>query len=89
MHTIDQVPSEDQHVLNNIRSFRGGLEDAFPFAPTQDKALVSLQITFYSLPPLFLPHFVDRLDGLEVILRYGTCSYCALPWYRPSSDVVL
>jgi len=88
-HTIDQITSQNKHVLNNVGSLLSGLEDALRLVVSKQKGDIIVRAALHSLLPLLLANFVYRLDLLQVIFCDCLCSYCALPGDWSGSNVVL
>jgi hypothetical protein len=87
--TLNEVASQDKHVLNNIGALGGRLEDAGAVIRAQNKSCITGRVRLDRLSTLFFADLVYRLDLLEVLVGDCLCSDGSFPrdWSRP--DVVL
>jgi hypothetical protein len=87
--TLNEVASQDKHVLNNVGALGGRLEDAGAVIRAQNKSCITGRVRLDRLSTLFFADLVYRLDLLEVLVGDCLCSDGSFPrdWSRP--DVVL
>jgi hypothetical protein len=87
--TLNEVASQDKHVLNNVGALGGRLEDAGAVVGAQDEGGIAGGVRLDRLSALLLADLVYRLDLLEVLVGDCLCSNGSFPrdWSRP--DVVL
>jgi len=63
-HAINEIASEDQHILQYVCPFGGRLEDALRSIVAKEKCTIAVRIALDCLSSLFLSDLVNGFDFL-------------------------